>query len=326
MGELSLNNVIVLVTESCFFKCKMCHFWKQKHDIPIFDLNKYKSMFAGLKKFTHDKTTVVFTGGETLLNLQIYDLVKLASSQNIWTNLNTNAWLLDDKKIDRLIKSGVNQITISLDGSIPEIHDFIRGIPGSYKKIFSVIKQIRKKSKDIVLVANCVINNYNLNDVLNIVNKVNKAEFESVYFQSVVPPFASNDIHQNSVEGVPWYKSAEYKDLWPKDKKLLRKVYSNLIAMRDQGFIVGTTSNLLKRQYLYFLNPDIRPKDVTCTVNKDLLVDTKGVMFHCSEKNEVIGTIDEPIDKVLSGKQAVASRSRIKTCEINCHQLLNCQL
>ena len=45
-----------------------------------------------------------------------------------------------------------------------------------------------------------------------------------------------------------------------------------------------------------------------------------------NEKNEVIGTIDEPIDKVLSGKQAVASRSRIKTCEINCHQLLNCQL
>jgi MoaA/NifB/PqqE/SkfB family radical SAM enzyme len=59
-----------------------------------------------------------FNWGEPLLNTHIEDFVRLAAARKITSRISTNLSLpLTDERIERIIKSGLNEILVSLDGA-----------------------------------------------------------------------------------------------------------------------------------------------------------------------------------------------------------------
>jgi len=64
--------------------------------------------------------------GEPFLNKQTTEMIKLASTQNIYTSTSTNAQLIDKKLAQEIVSSGLNRIIISIDGSSQEIYEKYR--------------------------------------------------------------------------------------------------------------------------------------------------------------------------------------------------------
>ena len=160
-----IKNISISVTDNCFFKCEMCSMWKNKSKTKLPSLKQYDLLFKDLQKIQTKSLFVSFTGGEPLIVPGIYELIKLANKYNFLTNLNTNGWLINNKIIKKLFDSGLDFIVFSVDGSTAKLHDKIRGVAGSYEKIFWAIKNLKNyykmNNKSIQVEISTVINALN---------------------------------------------------------------------------------------------------------------------------------------------------------------------
>jgi MoaA/NifB/PqqE/SkfB family radical SAM enzyme len=69
-----------------------------------------------------------FQWGEPLLHPEIDSMVRYAADRGIRTMLTTNGTLLDETLAERLLRSGLDRLTISIDGD-EETHERVRGVP-----------------------------------------------------------------------------------------------------------------------------------------------------------------------------------------------------
>ncbi len=82
----------------------------------------------------------VFTGGDPLKRPDIFELIQHAAGKGVHAALTPSATpLLTRDAIFRMKDSGLSRLAVSLDGSMPEIHDSIRGIPGTWARTVEAI-------------------------------------------------------------------------------------------------------------------------------------------------------------------------------------------
>jgi MoaA/NifB/PqqE/SkfB family radical SAM enzyme len=134
----------IRVTMKCNSRCTTCYAWKripQEDELSTEELKDALSQIRGL-----GIRNVIFIGGEPLLRPDIGALAKKASTlgfKNIIVV--TNGLLLKDKA-EELVKNGVTQITVSIDG-VKETNDAIRGVSGSYEKSIRGIQAVQRLNK-----------------------------------------------------------------------------------------------------------------------------------------------------------------------------------
>ena len=91
--------------------------------------------------------------GEPLLNPKILEFIDLAKKAGvIEVSINTNATTLDEKKAEKLINSGLDQIIFSFDGGSKKTYEKMR--PGRFKDnkfdiIYENIKNFCLKKKEL---------------------------------------------------------------------------------------------------------------------------------------------------------------------------------
>lgn len=83
---------------------------------------------------------ITFVGGEPILRKDVFEIIKIASLKGFFTSLDSNGLLLNSENVKKLKKSGLTLVKISLDSSVPEIHDKNRGIEGCFEKAMLAIK------------------------------------------------------------------------------------------------------------------------------------------------------------------------------------------
>jgi MoaA/NifB/PqqE/SkfB family radical SAM enzyme len=120
---LSLN---VETTNYCNLRCTICPvnrgMVRQKRWLD-------PALFRGLIDRTPTLRFVLpFQWGEPLLHPEIDSMVRYASERGVRSMLTTNGTLLDDAMAERLLRSGLDRLTISVDGD-DATHERIRGAP-----------------------------------------------------------------------------------------------------------------------------------------------------------------------------------------------------
>ena len=110
------------LTYRCNAKCGFCDIWERPSG--YIDLEDVKSNLAAIKKL--GVRVIDFTGGEPLLHPQLHSILKEAKAQKFITTVTTNG-LLYPKKANQLAGL-VDMLHFSLDSSIPEQHNQMRGV------------------------------------------------------------------------------------------------------------------------------------------------------------------------------------------------------
>lgn len=158
--EAQLTDLYLYLTDQCNLCCGHC--WispgfsqDQQNGIPLYDLKNTLSEAKSL-----GLQSVKLTGGEPLLYRDIMGLLQFLASEELGILIETNGILLDKSMIAALKDFNVDQISVSLDAATEALHDEIRGVKGSFRKVvkrlhhlsgsglnFQVIMTLQRKNR-----------------------------------------------------------------------------------------------------------------------------------------------------------------------------------
>jgi heme b synthase len=76
---------------------------------------------------------IILTGGEPLLRPDIFDIAAYGTTKGLRMTMAPNGTLITPENAKKMKESGIQRISISLDGSSKDAHDRFRGVPGAYE-------------------------------------------------------------------------------------------------------------------------------------------------------------------------------------------------
>ncbi|MDP8261677.1 MAG: radical SAM protein [Candidatus Ancaeobacter aquaticus] len=147
-----LRSIYFYPTESCNLKCKHCwvvpNFAPDASSNAYSDQNKDNLTFDELKAVIEDclplgLSSVKLTGGEPFLHPDIMDYIAYFNSKDLSVPIETNGLLLT-KDIVKDLKKYNCPVSVSIDGAVPETHDAIRGVHGSFHKALESVRLLNE--------------------------------------------------------------------------------------------------------------------------------------------------------------------------------------
>jgi AdoMet-dependent heme synthase len=123
------------MTNACGLACRHCRA-SANPDRSATELttDEGRRLLDDITGFGRPYPHVVFTGGDPLLRPDLVELVEAATARDIGCSLAPAATgLLTQAALDRLKAAGVQNISLSIDGSSAEIHDGFRGVAGTFE-------------------------------------------------------------------------------------------------------------------------------------------------------------------------------------------------
>jgi len=87
--------------------------------------------------------TLVITGGEPFMYRPLFELVAAAKARGMAVNITTNGTLIE-KRFDEVVESGVDSLSISIDGQ-PATHEALRGQKGCYERAMKGLVRVKEQ-------------------------------------------------------------------------------------------------------------------------------------------------------------------------------------
>jgi radical SAM protein len=170
--SFDLNRCPLLViwetTQACDLACCHCRACAQskRHPLELTTLEAEKLIrdVANL-----NPPIFILTGGDPLKRADIFYLVRRAVAYGLHPAMTPSATpLLTREAIADLKRAKLSRLAVSLDGSVPELHDAFRGVNGSYARTLEAIHWANEFGLPIQV--NTSISKRNVGDLENMAN------------------------------------------------------------------------------------------------------------------------------------------------------------
>ena len=222
----------ISITQRCNSKCYYCDIWKWQNFIPDPTIEELKRIFSSLSNL--GVKVVSLSGGEPLLRKDIEEVISIVKSYNMRAQIVTNGILLSKEKIIKLVKSGLDCVTLSLDTTDPEIYQKLRGVPFKIaERALELLIYSKEENPHMDVAISCVINRYNIGKLVFLVKKITDIGKGKILinFQSYerVPGRVNDDLIPNP-------------EMYP----VLCKEIKKLIKMKKQGFSITNSPTFLR--------------------------------------------------------------------------------
>lgn len=141
--------IMIEPTNICNLKCPLCPTGAGliKRAKGFMSFSNFKKIIDELSSYSYHLR--LWNWGEPLLNKEIFKMISYAKEKNLSVNLSTNSSFLDKDISRELVKSGLDELIISLDGASEESYNKYRK-GGNFKKTIASIESLineRKKLK-----------------------------------------------------------------------------------------------------------------------------------------------------------------------------------
>jgi len=169
LREKVVRKVEMGVTFDCQCNCAKCS------SVLMRNSQRDKLSLSQLKEAAKDIISlgtlqINLTGGEPLLNENIFEIIKCFQPHKVFITINTNGLLLNQNMIDRLEVAGVDIIKISIDSPVEEEHDRSRDYKGCFKKTINALAYIKKKKRILGQISTvCIKENLNSDRIWKLV-------------------------------------------------------------------------------------------------------------------------------------------------------------
>ena len=146
------DKISLTITNVCNLRCKMCGQWSEEGYIKNDPSNlKSEMTLEDWKKIIDEASennikSIIIRGGEPFLFPGIIELLEYINYQGFFVSIDSNGTLLE-KYAEDLVRLGNMHITISVDGP-EEIHDYVRGVKGTFQKLKRGIARLNELEKD----------------------------------------------------------------------------------------------------------------------------------------------------------------------------------
>jgi MoaA/NifB/PqqE/SkfB family radical SAM enzyme len=113
-------------TNLCNLRCPNCYTGSGQNELAkgMLKLDDFKKVIDEVKG--HVILSRLDGTGESFLNPDLYEMIGYASKSGIMTSISTNLTMLAPGDAERIVRSGLDHIIISLDGATKDIYESVR--------------------------------------------------------------------------------------------------------------------------------------------------------------------------------------------------------
>jgi len=308
-GLTKPSSIHFCVTHNCCLSCKHCDIWKIKNGGKELTTGQLKDSIFKLKKWL-GSFNLNISGGEPFLREDLIDVIKFSQKIGVAVTVTTNGVLIDKEMAEKIAKSGIKNLNISLDG-FEEGHDHIRNKKGVYEKVVKAINYFKAYKIPIYLAT--VITKYNLEELSDMVEWAKNNNLDGINFQPLMQNFGS-EYDSN------WHSKSEF---WPDNEEKIENSVNKIIELKNKGMPIINSAKQLELMKVYFKNP-YEHASLRCMVGeKNFSINEYGDVMLCFFKKPIGNITKENPKNIWDSEEAKIRRKQIDLCKRNC-DLLNC--
>lgn len=293
---LNKNSVFLCVTDFCNAKCSFCDFWKteratyiKKEDVGFTIEQLQSKLNCGFLEIT---------GGEPLVYPYVFDLIKEATNKKIITQLMTHGGLLNEDKILKMDKAGLNIVSVSVDHYDETVFNAHRGIENLSQIIQHNLPHF--KNTNIITSAGITIAKHNIDDFEKTAEFALDIGFNLVFFSlPIMGTESTYKIGLNSPDSID-FSNEELADVVKRiielKKKLKKKLVHHDLFLEDMlNFYRGKSQKYSCKsgEYVFY-------------------VDNYLDVYECMVKSNKLGN--------LKGDVKILNNAECYLCPLQCHR------
>lgn len=311
-------DVICEISYVCNLECPTCFRWTAKPDEHELTAEQWKGALLKLKNWL-GTFNLTFTGGEPFLRKDILDIFRFAADNGIVTGVVSNGSLIDKDLARRIVASGLDGLTLSLNSMIPEVHNKTRGTNAAFNEVMTAIDNMQDR-RGMRLVLSTTIVKDSIPGLVDVVEFVKARGLYGLNFQPIMPasilPIFNKDGQTRKIAMGSPFKAL----LTQTENTHIDGVFDRLISMKAKGYPILNSAEHLQEIAKYLkdpTNPEILDK--VCKVGiKNLNVDPFGNVRLCSIMDIVGNIVTDSPEMVWRSMQAAQQREQIRTCDKTC--------
>jgi radical SAM protein with 4Fe4S-binding SPASM domain len=184
----------------CNLRCQMCSIPFRKDGPPYGPpaFMDYKTYTSIIDQFTNLQELHLQGLGEPMMHPRFFDMVEYAASKGISVSTNSNLTLLNERRAERCVTSGLQTLHISIDGANAETYERIR-VRAHYERVVANIERIlaareRFASDTPRLRMVMVIMRQNLHELPDMVRFAHRWSMESIFVQHLCHDFGESSL------------------------------------------------------------------------------------------------------------------------------------
>jgi len=314
-------DVICEISYLCNLECPTCFRWTSKPDEHELTAEEWKGVLTKLKAWL-GTFNLTFSGGEPFLRKDILEIFNFASENSIVTQVVSNGSFIDKALARKIIASGLDGLTLSLNSMIPEIHNKTRGTNGAFNEVMAAIDNLQDRRGMRLSLSTTIVKD----SISGLIDVIEFAKAKGIYGVNMSPimPATTLPIFNKDGEAKKSSIGTPYRDLLRnKEDVQIDEVFDRLIAMKEQGYPILNSEGHLKEIAKYLkdpTNPELLEK-VCQTGVKNFNIDPFGNVRLCSIM-EIVGNItkDSPAE-IWRSANAAHQRETVRTCDKGCRLL-----
>ncbi len=240
-----LNTIYFYLTEGCNLKCRHCwiapKYQSKDAKWPALDFELFKSIVRQGREL--GMSNVKLTGGEPLIHPDIDKILDHIREQDLQLTIETNGLECTPEITAKIVKCKKPHVSVSLDGTDAETHEWVRGVKGSFDAAINGIRNLVKAGLRPQIIMSVMSRNKNQLEAM--VKLAEKENADSVKFNLVTPTARGEQMHdagqtltmQELVELGNWVENT----LAP--SSTIKLVYSHPVAFRPLGKVFSQASS-----------------------------------------------------------------------------------
>jgi AdoMet-dependent heme synthase len=142
------SQVLFELTYRCNSQCVHCYCVEEKgrRELDVSEIEKALKELADLGCFS-----AIFSGGETLLREDFFDILAIARNLHYVITVFTNGINVDSAAADKIAYFSPIGVEISLYGTTAETHEKITGVKGSFQKTYDAIRLLKERGLEVTV-------------------------------------------------------------------------------------------------------------------------------------------------------------------------------
>ncbi len=314
--------LFVEVTSACNLRCQQCHLWRTTEPAGTLTTDEKLDAVRDFVSFAQ-RPTIVMTGGEPTSKMdEFFAIARLCRELGMSCAANTNGTLLTPGDANRLVEEGPKYLVASIDSARPELHDRIRGVPGTFERITSLVRALdrarRHRAERVTILVSAIVCDLNLDELASFTDFALELGADRVLFQMLGRTFARRTA-----------RDVFFERHFPRDLARFDGVIDALVAARRAGKPIETTETDLAWMKLYVRNPDFIGEQVCGSHERNLMLDMHGHVQLCFSMRSLLGgralgnVREQGLRELWEGEMARDARRVMSECRRNCG-MLNC--
>ncbi len=159
-----LSNLQIELTSKCNERCVHCYI---PHEFKISEISEelYYSVLNQLKEM--GTLGVSLSGGEPMVHPKFKEFLKAAKDMDFYVHVLSNLLLLDDETVEIMREGNACGVQVSLYSMIPEHHDAITTVKGSFERTKNAILKLIENNVPVQI--NCPVMKANKDDAAEVI-------------------------------------------------------------------------------------------------------------------------------------------------------------